>query len=74
MSYQTKIRFHVKSVKVPKVRDPSGSGIKFNSRILPPYLRKSKSIEELLPYRYLKEISAGDFQEALCSLFGIDLS
>ncbi len=60
------------SVKVPKVRDRSGGGIKFNSRILPPYLRKSKSVEELLPYLYLKGISTGDFQEALCSLLGED--
>ena len=37
-------------VKVPKVRDRSGSGIKFNSAFLPPYLKRAKSIEELLPW------------------------
>ena len=37
-------------VKVPKVRDRSGSGIRFNSTLLPPYLKRTKSIEALLPY------------------------
>jgi len=60
------------SVKVPRVRD-RGEGaakIRFASTILPPYLRKSKSIEELLPWLYLKGISTGDFQEALAALLG----
>jgi len=59
-------------VKVPKVRDKSGQGIKFNSILLPPYIRKSKSIEEVLPWLYLKGISTGDFQEALQTLLGIN--
>jgi putative transposase len=58
------------SVRVPKVRDRSGSGIKFNSKLLPPYLRRSKSLEETLPWLYLKGISTGDFSEALQSLVG----
>jgi len=58
------------SVKVPKVRDRSKSGIKFNSRLLPPYLRRSQSIEELIPWLYLKGVSTGDFGEALSSLLG----
>ncbi len=57
-------------VKVPKVRDRSGSGIKFNSRLLPPYLRRTKSVDELLPWLYLKGISTGDFNEALQALLG----
>ena len=60
------------SVKVPRVRD-RGEGaekIRFTSTILPPYLRKAKSIEELLPWLYLKGISPGDFQEALAALLG----
>ena len=60
------------SVKVPRVRD-RGEGaakIRFTSTILPPYLRKAKSIEELLPWLYLKGISTGDFQEALAALLG----
>ena len=57
-------------VKVPKVRDRSGSGICFNSTLLPPYLKRAKSIEELLPWLYLKGISTGDYQEALSGLLG----
>lgn len=57
-------------VKVPKVRDRSESGIKFNSTILPPYLKRSRSMEELIPWLYLKGISTGDFQDALVSLVG----
>lgn len=57
-------------VKVPKVRDKSRQGIKFNSALLPPYLRKTKAIEEVLPWLYLKGISTGDFQEALQALLG----
>jgi len=38
------------AVKAPRVRDRSGSGIRFRSAILPPYLRRSKSIEELIPW------------------------
>ncbi len=60
------------TVKVPKIRDKSGQGIKFNSTLLPPYLRKAKSVEEVLPWLYLKGISTGDFQEALQALLGID--
>lgn len=59
-------------VKVPKVRDKSCQGIKFNSSLLPPYLRKTKSIEDVLPWLYLKGISTGDFQEALQALLGVD--
>ena len=42
----------------------------FSSSILPPYLRRSKSIDELIPWLYLKGISTGDFSEALQSLLG----
>lgn len=57
-------------IKVPKVRDRSGSGIHFNSQLLPPYLRRTKSIEELIPWLYLKGLSTGDYSEALGSLLG----
>lgn len=57
-------------VRVPKVRDRSGSGIHFTSQLLPPYLKRTKSIEELLPWLYLKGISTGDFSEALAALVG----
>src|SRR5688500_8051384 len=42
----------------------------FSSKILPPYLRKTKSLEELIPWLYLKGISTGDFSDALASLLG----
>ena len=43
---------------------------RFRSKILPPYLRKTKSIEELIPWLYLKGVSTGDFTEALQALLG----
>ena len=59
-------------VQVPRVRDRSNAAekVKFTSQVLPPYLRKAKSVEELLPWLYLKGISTGDFQEALAALLG----
>ena len=57
-------------VKVPKVRDKSGQGTKFNSMLVPPYLRKTKNVEEFLPWLYLKGVSTGDFQETLQVLLG----
>ena len=59
-------------VKVPKIRDKSGQRIKFNSALLPPYLRKTRRVEEVLPWLYLKGISTGDFQEALHALLGTE--
>jgi len=59
-------------VKQPRVHDrrPKEEAEKFSSQILPPYLRKTKSIEELIPWLYLKGISTGDFNEALAALLG----
>lgn len=57
-------------VQVPKVRDRSGSGIRFNSHLLPPYLKRARSLEELIPWLYLRGVSSGDFQEALRALVG----
>lgn len=57
-------------VQVPKVRDRSGSGIHFSSQLLPPYLRRTKSIEELIPWLYLKGLSTGDYTDALSALVG----
>jgi len=57
-------------VQLPKIRDKSKQGIKFNSLLIPPYLKRTESIEELLPVLYLKGISTGDFSEALKSLLG----
>jgi len=64
------------AVRRPRVRDrqPEGVGgrIRFSSSILPPYLRRAKSVEELLPWLYLKGISTGGFGEALAALLGPD--
>ncbi len=57
-------------VRVPKTRDRTGSKIKFNSKLLPPYLKRTASVETLLPWLYLKGISTGDFRESLASLLG----
>jgi putative transposase len=59
-------------VRQPRVNDKrvdeAGNRFRFTSKILPPYLRKSKAIEELVPWLYLKGISTGDFPEALACL------
>ena len=59
-------------VQQPRVRDrrPPEEAERFSSQILPPYLRKTKSIEELIPWLYLKGISTGDFNEALAAILG----
>lgn len=51
--------------------DAEGQSVeRFRSSILPPYLRKTKAIEELIPWLYLKGISTGGFAEALQALVG----
>jgi putative transposase len=63
------------TVRCPRVRDraaDSGERIRFSSAILPPYARRSKSLEVLIPILYLKGISTGDFEEALAALLGKD--
>jgi putative transposase len=59
-------------VRQPRVHDRriGDEAEPFSSKILPPYLRKTRSIEELLPWLYLKGISTGDFNEALQALVG----
>ena len=61
-------------VKQPRVRDRrlAGEREEFRSSILPPYLRKTKALEELLPWLYLKGVSTNDFREALKALLGPD--
>ena len=64
-------------VHQPRVRDRAAAAgdpgrIRFTPAILPPYLRRSKSLETLLPILYLKGISTGDFSEALAALLGKD--
>jgi transposase-like protein len=59
-------------VKVARVRDRGADEdrISFTPSILPRSLRKAKSVEELLPWPYLKGVSTGDFTEALAALLG----
>jgi len=64
------------TVQVPRIRDRQPDSqrgrIRFRSNILPPYLRRTRSIEALLPWLYLKGISTGDFSDALVALLGRD--
>jgi putative transposase len=63
------------AVRCPRVRDRVEQGaerIRFSSAILPPYARRSKSLEVLIPILYLKGISTGEFGEALQALLGRD--
>lgn len=61
-------------VRGRRIRDqrkiPKADRLQFTSQILPRYLRRSKSLEELIPWLYLKGISTGDFSEALRALVG----
>jgi putative transposase len=59
------------AVKAPRVHDRSGQ-VRFSSSLVPRYLRRTRSIEELLPWLYLKGISSGEFPEALAALLGTD--
>jgi len=63
------------AVRCPRVRDRGGEvpeRMSFSSAILPPYARRSKSLEVLIPILYLKGISTGSFEEALIALLGKD--
>ena len=65
------------AVSQPRIRDRGASAddagrIRFTPTILPPYARRSRSLEVLIPILYLKGISTGDFEEALAALLGKD--
>ena len=57
-------------VQVPKTRDRRREGRCFRSELLPPYLKKARWVEAVLPWLYLKGVSTNDFDEALRALFG----
>ena len=63
-------------VRQPRVRDRGAANdagrIRFTPAILPPYARRSRSLEVLIPILYLKGISTGDFEETLAALLGKD--
>jgi putative transposase len=63
------------TVRQPRIRDRGGADgerIRFSSTLLPPYARRTKSLDALLPILYLRGISTGDMQEALSALLGKD--
>jgi putative transposase len=65
------------AVRQPRVRDRGAQGaerIRFSPSILPPYARRSKSVEVLIPILHLKGVSTGIFAEALAALVGRDAS
>ena len=56
----------VKKLRVHDRRE----GQRFTSKILPPYMRRSPSLDALIPALYLRGVSTGDFQEALEAILG----
>ena len=60
------------TVKIPKVRSKVGKPVTFRSALVPPYVRKFKSLEAALPWLYLKGISTGEMEDALKALLGPD--
>ncbi len=57
-------------VRVPKVRSRTGKSVVFHSALVPPYVRKTRSLEAVLPWLYLKGISTGEMENALQVLVG----
>jgi len=64
------------TTKVPRAQDRQADHesvpVRFKSFILPPHLRKTRNTEELIPWRYLKGISTGDFTETLSLLLDLE--
>jgi len=60
------------SVRIPKLRSKDGTPIQFHSALVPPYVRKTRSLEAALPWLYLKGVSSGEMGEALKVLVGSD--
>ena len=58
------------TVRIPKVRAKTGEPVTFHSALVPPYVRKTKSLEAALPWLYLKGISSGEMGAALEVLVG----
>jgi transposase-like protein len=60
------------TVRIPKVRSKTGEPVTFHSALVPPYVRKTRSIEAALPWLFLKGVSSGEMGEALKVLLGPD--
>lgn len=57
-------------VRVPKARSRGEEAAVFRSSLVPPYVRRAKSVEAVLPWLYLHGVSTGNMQEALAALLG----
>ena len=60
------------SVRIPKVRSKDGKPVTFHSALVPPYVRRTKTLEAALPWLYLKGVSSGEMGAALKVLLGPD--
>jgi len=60
------------SVKIPKVRSRNDKPVTFRSALVPPYVRKTRSLEAAIPWLYLKGVSTGEMGDALGALVGKD--
>uniref|UniRef100_UPI0040480EE7 transposase n=1 Tax=Orrella sp. TaxID=1921583 RepID=UPI0040480EE7 len=58
------------TVQIPKIRARDGKPVVFRSALVPPYVRKSRSLEAALPWLYLKGVSSGEMSAALATLVG----
>ena len=58
------------TVRIPKIRSKTGEPVTFQSVLVPPYVRKTKTLEAALPWLYLKGVSSGEMAEALKVLVG----
>lgn len=58
------------TVKIPKVRAKTGEPLSFRSALVPPYVRKTQTLEASIPWLYLKGISTGEMGNALKALLG----
>ena len=58
------------TVRIPKVRAKDGRPVTFRSALVPPYVRKTRSLEAALPWLYLKGVSTGEMESALTALVG----
>jgi transposase-like protein len=58
------------TIRIPKIRANTGEPVTFRSALVPPYVRKTRSLEAALPWLYLKGVSSGEMDEALKVLVG----
>ena len=58
------------TVKIPKVRSRTGAPVTFQSALVPPYVRKTRTLEAAIPWLYLKGVSSGEMADALQVLVG----